>query len=177
MDDDNLATALLAQIQISIVLISMVKKASVEPMVLAKQWGTTLNKTQKTTQDTTQRGIWAMIHPSLRRWFITYDHYIHHSCVTYPLFSDMMFESTVSKSGNRCAQVCATDFGWARVFPITSRSDAHETLSLPFTWDGVPLSCNCNNAKESSKVCSIISSKRLHFSWNSWSHILPGQML
>ena len=35
-DEDSLATALLAQIQISIALISMFKKLSVEPIVLAK---------------------------------------------------------------------------------------------------------------------------------------------
>ena len=37
MDNDNLATALSAQIQISIVLISTVRKPSVEPIILAKR--------------------------------------------------------------------------------------------------------------------------------------------
>ena len=37
MDNDNLATALSAQIQISIVLIGTVRKPSVEPIVLAKR--------------------------------------------------------------------------------------------------------------------------------------------
>ena len=37
MDNDNLATALSAQIQISIVLIGPVRKPSVEPIVLAKR--------------------------------------------------------------------------------------------------------------------------------------------
>ena len=43
-DDDNLATALVAQIQVSIVLVGIVRKPSVEPLVLAKLWGITLQK-------------------------------------------------------------------------------------------------------------------------------------
>ena len=53
MDNDNLATALLAQIQISIVLIGTVRKPSVEPIVLAKRWGITPENAQKTIQATT----------------------------------------------------------------------------------------------------------------------------
>ena len=59
-----------------------------------------------------------------------------------------MFASTVSRRGNRCAQVYATDFGWARDFPISSRSEAHETLLLLLARDGVPPACICNNVKE-----------------------------
>ena len=31
---------------------------------------------------------------------------------------------------------------------MVSRSEAHETLSFLFTWDGVPTACICNNAKK-----------------------------
>ena len=37
MDNNNLVTALSAQIQISIALISLVRKPSIEPIVLAKR--------------------------------------------------------------------------------------------------------------------------------------------
>ena len=66
MDNDNLATALLAQIQISIVLIGTVRKPSVEPIVLVKKWGITPEKAQ-TIQVTIQRGIGVMLYPSLSR--------------------------------------------------------------------------------------------------------------
>ena len=71
-----------------------------------------------------------------------YHHLAHH------VFSDMMFASKVSSRGNRCEQVYATDFGWAKAFPIASRMQAHETLLLLFTQDGVPPAYICNNAKE-----------------------------
>ena len=67
MDGCNLATELSAQIQVSIALIGTVRKLSVEPIVLAKQWGITPEKAQKTIQATSQRGIRSMLQPSLSR--------------------------------------------------------------------------------------------------------------
>ena len=56
MDNDNLATALLAQIQISVALIGLVRKPSVEPTVLAKSWDITPEKALKTIQARMKRG-------------------------------------------------------------------------------------------------------------------------
>ena len=67
MDNDNLATALSALIQISIAMISTVGKPSIEPIVLAKRWGITPEKGQTTIQVTMQRGIRTMLHPLLSR--------------------------------------------------------------------------------------------------------------
>ena len=127
-------------------MVGMVRKPSVERIVLAKRWGITLEKAQKTIQATTQRRIRAMVHPLLSRrserrikTFII---------IAHPAFSDMMFASTVSRRGNICAQLYATDFGQARVFPMASRSEVHETLSFLFAGDGVPPACICNNSKE-----------------------------
>ena len=59
-----------------------------------------------------------------------------------------MIANTVSRRDNKCAQVYATDFGWAMAFPMASRSKAHETLLLLFVRYGVTPTCICNNAKE-----------------------------
>ena len=67
MDNNKLASALEAQIQISIMLIGMVKKPSIDPIVLAKRWCITPDKAQKTIQATMQRGIRTMLHPLLSR--------------------------------------------------------------------------------------------------------------
>ena len=67
MDNDNFATALQAQIQISIMLIGTVRKPSIYPIVLAKKWGITPEKAQKTIQFTTQRGIRTIPHSLLSR--------------------------------------------------------------------------------------------------------------
>ena len=56
---------LMLWIQISIALIGMVKKPSVEPIALAKRWGITPQKNQKTIQVKMQRDIKTMIDPLL----------------------------------------------------------------------------------------------------------------
>ena len=67
MDNDNLASALKVQIQISIVLIETIRKPSIDLIALAKRWGITPEKAQKTIHATTQRGIRTMLHPLLSR--------------------------------------------------------------------------------------------------------------
>ena len=100
MDNDNLATALSAQIQISIALIGIVRK-----IVLAKRWSITPEKAQKTVHTTTQRGIMTMLPPSLSRLFRTNDRKFRHHCLAHTVFSDTMFAIAMSRRSNRCAQV------------------------------------------------------------------------
>ena len=64
-DNDNLVTALSAQIQISIALIGTIRKASTEPIVFANRWGITPEMAEKTILVTMQREIRTMLHPSL----------------------------------------------------------------------------------------------------------------
>ena len=59
----------------------------------------------------------------------------------------MMFDSTVSRRGNKCVQVYTTYFGWAREFTMLSHGDPQDLFSQ-FARDGVPHVCMCNNAKE-----------------------------
>ena len=95
-----------------------------------------------------QRGIKTMPYPSLSKQFRTNNRNFCYHCLAYSVFSDTMFASTVSRRGKRCAQVYATDFGWARAFPMASRSEADETLLLLFARDRVLPACPFNNAKE-----------------------------
>ena len=126
----------------------MFRKSSINQIVLAKRWGFSPEKAQKTIQATTERGIRTMLHPLLSRWFRTNDWNLCSHHLVHPLFSDTMLALTVSRRGNRYTQVFATDFGWAKAFPMASRSKAHETSSLLFLRDGVPPTCICYNARE-----------------------------
>jgi hypothetical protein len=49
------------------------------------------------------------------------------------------------------AQAYATSFGWARAQPMKRKGDAHETLSLVFQHDGVPLTMVTHGSKEQTK--------------------------
>ena len=46
------------------------------------------------------------------------------------------------------AQIFATDFGWSRSYPMSSKSQAHDALSLLFAREGVPPKIIVDNAKE-----------------------------
>ena len=94
-DNENLASALSAQIQFSIVLTGTIRKTSVEPIVLAKRWDVTSEKAQKTIQAMIQRGIRTMLHSSLLIRFRMNDHNLCCHCLAYLVFSGMMFASTV----------------------------------------------------------------------------------
>ncbi len=49
------------------------------------------------------------------------------------------------------AQAYATSFGWARAHPMKPKGDAHETLSLVFQRNGVPLTMVTDDSKEQTK--------------------------
>ena len=90
-----------------------------------------------------------MFHPSLLRGFRTNDRNFHYCCLMHTVVLDMMFTSTLSRMGNRCVQVYATDFGWVRAFPMISRSESHETRhdidqTKWFTRNKKPQICDIN---------------------------------
>ena len=64
------------------------------------------------------------------------------------MYSDTLFATTVSRRGNRCAQIFATYVGWSCLFPKKLKSEAHGGLSLLFQQDWVPPTMICDNAKE-----------------------------
>ena len=107
MDNNNLVTALLAQIQTSIGLIGMVKKLATDK-ILAKRWSFT---PEKTITATMQREIRTKLHPLFLRRVRMNDRNVCYHCLADFVFSDMMFASKVIKKVNRCAQAYATDFG------------------------------------------------------------------
>jgi hypothetical protein len=71
--------------------------------------------------------------------------------VLHTMFSKMLFSRSVSRQGNKMAQVYATSFGWARAHPLKCKGNAHETLSLVFQRDGVPPTMVTNDSKEQTK--------------------------
>ena len=89
-----------------------------------------------------------MLHSLLSRLFRINDRILSYYCLAHPIFSDVMFASTVSRRGNRCAQAYPTDFGWAIAFPMASRNEAHETLTLLVAGNGILSACICEYAKE-----------------------------
>jgi hypothetical protein len=71
--------------------------------------------------------------------------------VLHTMFSNTFFAGSVSRQGNKKAQVYATSFGWARAHPMKWKGDTLETLSLVFQCNSVPPTMVTNYSKEQTK--------------------------
>ncbi len=58
-------------------------------------------------------------------------------CMPHRVVGDTMFAETESKNDNKCCQVFATNFGWARAHPLKQKMEAHEALLRMFKHDSL----------------------------------------
>jgi hypothetical protein len=73
---------------------------------------------------------------------------LRHPHMPHPVFGNTIFAGTESKNGNKCCQVFATNFGWARAYPLKQKGEAHEALLLMFKPDGIPPKMFLDSSKE-----------------------------
>jgi hypothetical protein len=123
----------------------------VDAEMLAKRWLIPANRTARTVDRTTQQGVRTMLNPTLSRCFPTNDCMLHYPRMPHPVFGNKMFAGMESKNGNKCCQVFATNFGWARAHPLKQKGEAHEAQSLMFKRDGVPPEMILDGSKEQVK--------------------------
>ena len=113
-----------------------------------KRWRRGFETAKQTIKATTQRGIRNVANPSLSRRFRTNDRQMRYNKLNANIFTDTLYAKTKSFRGNKYAQAYGTDFKWARVHAMESKSDAHKTLKYLFARDGIPASIFCDNADE-----------------------------
>ncbi len=128
--------------------VRLCKVALINFMTLAGQWMIAPDRAKKNVQRTTQRGLRTCFNPTLARRFPTNDRMLRYKRLPHMTFTDTMFAGTPSRSGNKCAQVYATSFGWARAHPMTRKGEARETLFLLFHCYGVPPTMVLDGSKE-----------------------------
>jgi hypothetical protein len=75
----------------------------------------------------------------------------------HPLFADTIFSGTELKSGNKCAQVFESNFGWACAFPLRRKGEAHKAISLLFKHDRVPPKMILDGSREQIKGTFTVS--------------------
>ncbi len=92
-----------------------------------------------------------MLNPKLSCHFPTNNCMLHYPYMPCPVFGNTMFAETESKNDNKCCQVFATSFGWARAHPLKQKGDAHEVLSLMFKPDSILPKMILDNSKEQAK--------------------------
>ena len=100
----------------------------------------------------------------MSRQYPTNDHILRYSRLPHPLFTDTMISGTVSKHVNKNAKVYGTTFGWTYLFPMTLKSEDHETFPLIFKRYGVPPEMIMDNSKEilSSDFCKKLQEANCH---------------
>ena len=118
--------------------VSSTVKAKVEPETLAKRWGIGLEAAKNTLKVTTNRAIRTVLHPALSRRFRTNDRSLRYRRLPMYLFTDTLITKVTSRRGNKHAQIFGAAIGWKRVFPIKTKGEAHEALSLLLQRDGAP---------------------------------------
>ena len=133
-------------------MIATVKSISQRPGIdaetLSRNWGIGLASARRTLEATTQRGVRTVLHPTMSRRFRTNDRQLRYRRLPVDMYTDTMFSKTKSRRGNTCAQVFSTANGWARVYPMVRKSQAHEALSLLHQREGVPNVLIMDNSKE-----------------------------
>jgi hypothetical protein len=128
--------------------IHLCKSSPIDYQTLAARGQISPDRVKKTILNMTQQGVWTCVIPTLSRCFPMNDRMLHYKRLPHTTFTDTMFAGSVSKQGNKAAQVFAMSFGWARAHPLRCKGEAHEALSLLFHHDGVPPVMVCNNSKE-----------------------------
>ena len=124
--------------------ISSKKRKQVDGDTLARRWAIPTDKARATIRKTTQRGVRSTLHPTLSRRYPTNDRMMRYKRMPQPVFTDTLFSGCVSAAGMKCAQSHCTSFGWSRCYPMKSKGEAHETLSLMFKRDGIPPRMICD---------------------------------
>jgi hypothetical protein len=155
MNDENFYQVLTSKVMISSVETSLnghirlCKIAPIDPQTLATWWMISPDRAQRAVVMTTQRGVRTWLNPTHSRRFPTNDRMLRYNRLPHTtMFTNTMFASTVSHQGNKMAQIYSTSFGWACAFPMKRKGEAHETLSLMFHRNGVPLTMATDGLKE-----------------------------
>jgi hypothetical protein len=143
LDDNTLLPELKKHVQISDVSMDSViattrYKGGVDATTLANNWGIGIEASKGMRLVTNPRRIKRMIHPSLTKRFKTNDRQLRYHCLHVTCYTDTMYSTIKSRTGNKASQVFSTGDGWRRAVPMKKEKEAHEALSLIFHRDGVP---------------------------------------
>jgi hypothetical protein len=122
-------------------------KGCIGAVTLANNWGIGIEASKRTRLVTTQRGIKWMIDPSLMKRFKNNDRQLRYRCLPIMMYTDTMYSTISSRTGNRAAQVFCIGGGWKRAFPMKKEREVHEALFLIFHRAGVSTLMVMNGAK------------------------------
>jgi hypothetical protein len=133
---ENIAGA--TDVKVSLVNSEMRDKDGVDAANLDNNWGIGIEAAKRMRLVTIQRGIRRIIHPSLTKRYTTNNIHLRYRRLSVTMFTDTIYSTIPSRQQNKAAQICCTDFGFVRAFPMKKKSEAQEALSLLFHRYGLP---------------------------------------
>ena len=115
------------------------KSSAINHEMVQERWGIHPSVAKNTVESTTQRGVRILCpHLLLMKCMRTNDRMIRYKRLLCTIFYDTIIYGTASKIGSNYYEIFATYFGWAQVYPMETKGDAHEYLLLLFKRTGVP---------------------------------------
>jgi hypothetical protein len=120
---------------------------TLSPEALSRTWGIGLIAAKRTLEATTQKGVRSVVYPSVERRWPTGDRTLRYRKLNCKVYHEALYSRIPSQRGSKCAEIYATDFGWARIFPMTKESEVHETLDLFLSRYAVPEALISDGAK------------------------------
>jgi hypothetical protein len=124
------------------------RKGTVTASDLAKRWYIGLPAAQRTIQQTTQRGVRDFTSTGGFRRMKHTAHQLLYRHIRAAIYTDTMFSKVKSLKQHTCAQVYVTNFHFTKVYPMRSKSEAHQTLDELHHDVGVFHTIIPDNAKE-----------------------------
>ena len=142
-----------------------------------------VNCAKQTATKTTQQAVRTCLVHSITRRFPTNERMLRYDCLSHVLFSDTLIAGSVSKRGNKYAQMYEASFGWTQASPMTKKGDAHRNLSLLFKRGGVPPDMIMDRLKEHTLEKFNKKLKEANFNlkqtepYSPWSNAAEGTIL
>jgi hypothetical protein len=114
---------------------------------LANTWAIPITMANNTLKATTQEFIRSALHPIERR-FRTKNVMLKYNRLNCKVYSDTFFSNHISLSGNKCAQLFVTNFGYLKFSLMKNKSEAGYALQEMNKEVGIPTRLNTDRAKE-----------------------------
>ena len=142
------------------------------------RWGIHPTLANNTVERTTQKVFRISCpHPSLTKRIRKNNRILCYNRLPCNVFADTLILGTVSKGGNKYAEVFATDFSWAQAYPMKMKNDAHEALSLIFSRRVCRIRWLLMDQRNMSLAIFRRNFLKQGASWNKRNLTLPGRMM
>ena len=80
----------------------------IDPQTLAARWMISPDRAKRTVVMTTQHGVRTCLNPTLSHRFLTNDQMLRYKQLPHTVFTDTLFAMSVSRQGNKMAQIYST---------------------------------------------------------------------